>query len=454
VYPKIARFSHWLVQKARGWDYEEELSSLMESQKEKKEERELVRLKAVKDLLKHCSLNVPYYRDSWRDISFSPDDVTLESGLGILPILTKDNLRGHYKFFSSNNKIPYDVWKSSGSTGEPFPFVLDNNSIKYNTFAALARGKKWWGWKPGEPEAMIWSGVSDASGTLKGRLQALKRRISWGLQGIVLIDVYKLDSSSIAEGYKKLMKHQPKLIRGISSGLYRFCVGLSSLGLDGHKLNVSVVIYTGEGLPESQKAFIEQIFGCPVVCEYGCTELGIIGFECPERKIHLSDENLFCEFIKDGKPAKPGEVAELVVTNMRNYAFPLVRYSVGDLVVPSEDVCKCGRTLPLIDGIQGRLHDAIISPDGTVIHALFFTHLFDRYENVHQFRVVQEADYDLNIELVSRGKLNTVVIDDIRGLVDAKLGNKVSVSVAQVESLPVSERGKTPWIISKLNQSS
>jgi len=452
VYPQIARFNHWLVQKVRGWDYETELSSLMDSELEESDKHDSARLIALKDLLKHCSLNVPFYRDSWRNIGFSPDEVTLESGLDVLPVLTKENLREHYKSFSSSNKIPFDVWKSSGSTGEPFPFILDNNAIKYNTFAALARGKKWWGWGSGEPEAMIWSGVSDASGTLKGMLQAFKRRLSWGLQNIVLIDVYKLDSSSIEKGYKLLMKHKPKLIRGISSGLYRFCVGLNSLGLDGHKLNVSVVIYTGEGLPQSQKIFIEQVLGCPVVCEYGCTELGIIGFECPERKIHLSDDNLFCEFIRDGKPALPGEVAELVVTNMRNYAFPLVRYSVGDFVVPSDGGCKCGRTLPLIDGIQGRLHDAIISPDGSVVHALFFTHLFDRYEEVHQFRVIQEANYDVNVELVSLRELSAAVVDDVQGLIDTKLGNKVIVKVLQVESLPVSARGKTPWIISKLKQ--
>jgi len=299
---------------------------------------------------------------------------------------------------------------------------------------------------------MIWSGASDVEGTISGKLQAMKRRFSWGMQNIKLIDIYSLDQASILKGYLMLKKHQPVLIRAISSGLYRFCVGLKSLELDGKQLGLKGVIFTGEGFPEAQREFVEEVLGCPTICEYGCTELGIIGFECPERKIHLLHENLIFEFIKDGLPAKTGEVAELVVTNLRNYTAPLIRYSVGDLVVSSSKSCSCKRTLPVIEGIQGRLHDTILTPDGAVIHGLFFTHLFDRYSQIHQFRVIQETLNELNIETVSLDKLDNTLIQNIKRVILSKFGKQVKVNITQVSSLPISTRGKTPWIISKVHQ--
>ncbi|MDH5561896.1 MAG: hypothetical protein OEY59_13685 [Deltaproteobacteria bacterium] len=449
--PSIAKFYHNTIQQMRGWDYRSALSQLEESQWLPLEVVKKQRLKLLKKLITHCYANVPYYRTQWENISFSPEDIQNEEDIFCLPIISKDTLREHYNSFLSEITPDYEIWKTSGSTGKPFPFCLDKNTIIYNTFGNLARGKRWWGGEEGNPEGMIWSGVSDVSGTLTGHLEAIKRRLSWELKNIKLIDVYSLDLLSIQKGYEAFQKHQPLLLRSISSGLYRFCAGLEQLGLDGKKMGVKGAIFTGEGFPESQRKFVERVLGCPTICEYGCTELGVIGFECRHKSIHLSHENYILEFLKDGRPAQAGETAELVVTNLRNYASPLIRYAVGDFVVPSARVCECGRTLPIIEHVQGRLHDSVITPDGRTIHGLFFTHLFDKYDQVHQFRVVQEDIVHLTIELVSFEHINGFVLNDLKNAVEKQFGPQVVVNISQVSSIPTSARGKTPWIISKIS---
>ncbi len=173
-------------------------------------------------------------------------------------------------------------------------------------------------------------------------------------------------------------------------------------------------------------------------------------FECPKGGLHLCHDNFYLEFIKDGKPAQPGEVAELVVTNLHNYAFPLIRYSVGDMVELSSKSCACGRTLPIISNVTGRVHDSITTLDGSELHGLFFTHVFDELDEVHQFRIIQQVDTRLDIELVSPQQVDVSVIEEIRLMVAEKYGAIEKVNVYQVPEIPMLESGKTPWIISKL----
>lgn len=446
----IAKNINTLIQYSRGWNSNIVTDELEKNQYRSHQDILDFRYELLKRILNHCYKTVPFYRKSWDNLGIKIGDIKSEEDLSLFPIITKEILNENYSDLISTVRMKYSVWKSSGSTGKPFPFILDRNTITYNTFGSLYRGKGWWGSKEGDPEAMIWSGISDVSGTMAGKLRAMRRKLSWNLKNIKLVDVYNLNEPAIIAGYNSFLKHQPILLRTISSGLYRFCLGLEHLGLDGAKLGIKGAVFTGESLPKSQRKLVENVLNCPTICEYGCCELGCMAFECPERSLHLMHDNLVFEFIKDGRPAKAGETAELVVTNLRNYAFPLIRYAVGDFVVPSNAFCKCGRTMPVIDGIQGRLHDSICTPDGTMVNGLFFTHLFDDHDEVHQFRVVQKAVDRINIELVSSEPLNTFIFTKIENIVNDKFGAKSIVKAYQVPSLPISSSGKTPWIISEV----
>ncbi len=452
--PRAAKLFSDLVQNLRGWDYRpalRELEKLQWAPEEQMRERSLTRLRS---LLAYARENVPFYRQQFAQLDMNPEDIRDESDLRALPIVTKEMLRRDYsRFFARGPGPGYDEWASSGSTGEPFRFRLDKASIAANTFAALARGRKWWDVDFGVREGMIWSGVRDLTGTRSGKLRALRRRLSWGLKNIRLVDIYDLGPEAVSRGYEFFRNFQPLLIRAISSGLYRFCVGLEEQGLDGTRLGVRCAIFTGESFPAAQRALVERVLGCKTVCEYGSTETGIIAFECPAGGLHVAHDNLFVEYLRDGEPGRPGEDAELVVTNLNERAAPLVRYAVGDVVVPSDKSCTCGRTLPLISRISGRTHDKILTPHGTAVNGLFFAHLFDGLPNVHQFRVVQETLHSIRLELRSTGSVAQSDRLFLRRAVETVMGGGVAVEVTQVAEIPVSQRsGKVQWIVSMVQE--
>jgi len=220
--------------------------------------------------------------------------------------------------------------------------------------------------------------------------------------------------------------------------------------MDGRELKLRCAIYTGESLLPSQKRLVERVLGCRAVCEYGCTELGILALECPQGGIHVNHENLFVEYLRDGLPAEPGKEAEIVVTDLDDYVAPLVRYAVGDLVVPALERCSCGRSLPVLSSVVGRSHDTIATPGGRAVHALYFTHLFDRLDSVHQFRVVQDRIETIRIELKSPQRIAPADVTYLRRAVEAIMGPGVEVHVVQVSDIPAEPSGKTPWIVSKV----
>lgn len=449
MHPFLARLFTHTVQIARGWDFRRPLRELERLQYASEDEIRDHRRGKLEKLLAHAQEHVPYYRTEMQRLGASAEDFRSEEDLQRLPVVNKSMLREDYgRFFATGGTAKHDVWTSSGSTGQPFPFRLDRATIATNLFASLARARRWWNVDIGVREAMIWSGVRNVGGSTQGALQVLKRRLSWGLKNQRLIDVCNLDADAIRQGYEMMLSFRPQLLRCMSSGLHRFCVGLEELGLDGRKIVPRCAVFTGEGCSPSQRELIERVLGCKTVCEYGCTELGVIAFECPQGGLHVSHDNFILEYHKADRPALPGEEAELVVTNLNEFAAPLIRYAVGDIVVPSDDKCDCGRTLPLIAGIRGRTHDKILKSDGTTVHGLYFTHIFDNLPKVHQFRVVQDCVDRIRIDLKSSESIPATDKQFIQEAVERVMGEGVEVVVEQVAELPVSSSGKVRWIVS------
>ena len=440
-----------LVNRLKGWHYLSELTVLEQNQKKPKEFIEEASLEKLKTLLIHCKSSVPFYQHSMRGLNFDPLSIRELSDIRTLPIITKNELREDYPKYRSTTFVgKTEFWGSSGSTGQPFYFEREQSSIRFNTFAALMRGKHWWGFREGMSEGMIWSGLSDTTNTMSGKVQALKRQVSWRLKNIIPVDVYLMNSEAVLKAFTTISKYKPEYVRCISSGLLRFCRGIFEQGLDGRSLGIRVAVFTGEGLSRTQRSFIEDILDCKTVCEYGCTELGIIAFECPNGNLHISSDNLIVEFLVNGQPAKPGEQAELVITNLNEMARPLIRYKIGDFAAPCSDSCDCGINLPLISELGGRVHDRIVMPDGREIHGLFFSHLFDKLPQISQFKVIQNTLDCLTIQVVIIGEEDNKIINKLRQNVEELLSHQMRVDITKVNSLPAAANGKTRWIVSNI----
>ena len=138
------------------------------------------------------------------------------------------------------------------------------------------------------------------------------------------------------------------------------------------------VISSAQMLPQHSRELIENNLNCKVYDKYGSREFSGIAYECNKHfGHHVVAENYIVEILKDKEPAKENEVGEIVITDLNNYCMPLIRYRIGDLAKSlGTKTCDCGRGLPLIGDIQGRVQSIIVGANGKYLPGTYFSHLF------------------------------------------------------------------------------
>src|SRR5262249_55637025 len=134
------------------------------------------------------------------------------------------------------------------------------------------------------------------------------------------------------------------------------------------------MITSAEVLTPDERDLLEEVFCCPVFNRYGCREVGVIASECPaHRGMHVMAEGLYLEIERDGRPAAPGGPGCLLLTDPLNLAMPLIRYRVGDVGSWDEGPCPCGRGLPRLKEVAGRVTDFLVGGDGRLVSGAFLS---------------------------------------------------------------------------------
>jgi phenylacetate-CoA ligase len=261
-----------------------------------------------------------------------------------------------------------------------------------------------------------------------------------------------MSPDNLTKCYKYCEKVRPVFMYGYSSALHRFAKFLDENGIDGSSLNLKVIICTSEVLYEHQRKLLEKVFGCRAINEYGAAEVGIIAFECPEGGIHITSENVFLEILADGKPVKDGEMGEVVITGLRNYGMPLIRYRLGDLATISYEKCSCGRGLPLLKSINGRDNDLVICENGKVMHSEIFAYinrdLIRRGVVVREFKIIQSASGGLRI-LVEK-QTDQGAVEALGDAVRRHVDNDVVINFEFVNRIPAEKSGKVRYFVSEM----
>jgi phenylacetate-CoA ligase len=153
---------------------------------------------------------------------------------------------------------------------------------------------------------------------------------------------------------------------------------------------------------------LQRVFGAPVFNRYGTSELGGIACSCGhDPRLHMSALTHLVEVLRaDGEPCGPGETGEVVITHLANRAMPLIRYRIGDLAVPGPtDPCRCGRTLPSIAEVSGRVLDAFVRSDGTVLSGSYVRSFYPSTKGLRQFQIVQLTPTRVQVRLVERPEI-------------------------------------------------
>jgi phenylacetate-CoA ligase len=164
-------------------------------------------------------------------------------------------------------------------------------------------------------------------------------------------------------------------------------------------------------------------------------------------------ESYIVEILKDGLPAKPGELGEVVVTDLNNFCMPLIRYRVGDLAVAMDHSqrCRCGRGLPKIGKIEGRVQAIIFGTNGTYMPGTFFHHLFKDYDHiVRQYQIIQDQRGSLQLKVIKAQRYDQEVFDQILAKLHKFLGTALRIDVEYVDRIEQTRTGKHQGVVSRL----
>jgi len=168
--------------------------------------------------------------------------------------------------------------------------------------------------------------------------------------------------------------------------------------------DIRCIITTYELLTGSLRDLLREVFRCEVYSQYGASEMPDIANECEQRKLHIRSNNILLEAIRDGRPAAPGQIGRAVVTDLRNYNMPLIRYDIGDVVAPSAGPCACGRSNETIEAVHGRIRDLIRSGrSACLLTPLQADEMFRGIPGIAAYRLVQRAEDVYQIEILRDG---------------------------------------------------
>ena len=425
---------------ARHEDVFGHLRRLEESQWWDAETLDAFRLERVRALLEHAERTVPAQAARFAVAGFRPADLSSLTDLASLPTMTKDDLRGDWEaFLSSDPGEGLTRDHTSGSTGHPLNYVKNRDSLAAFRAAQL-RGFRWFGVNQGDRQIRL-MGTAVASGdrvreVIKDRIQ--NRMRMWA---------YDLTPERLADAVRSFDRFRPELLYGYPSLLYPVARYLRDHRDHSFPTRLKAVVSTSESLYPHRRKVMEEFYRCPVVNEYGAKELGILAFECPRGGLHITAEHFIIEVLRGDEPAPPGEVGELVVTDLTNRAMPMIRYRLGDLGRVSDASCPCGRALPLIEDLEGAVFGILRTPDGGIVSGIILYYLAEELILEHrsamsQLRFVQKDLHSLDV-MVARGtNFREEVLQDVEARLREHLGDQLEFRYEVVDEIPKLLSGK------------
>lgn len=385
---------------------------------------------------------MPFYQRRFRELGINWQDIKSESDFAKLPILEKSDVRQFQSEFISDtaNRKKLRPSTTGGTTGEPLTVFSDPNvPLSIMTWRML----NMWG-----------VDVSDNSGYL---YRAVPRGLRKRLSNIALyptrrayLAAAEMNRGQMEQFYLNLQRIKPKYLVGYVGALDAFADFLQQTNRAIPSLKV--VWTTAAPLPDLKRKYLREVYGCPVYTQYGCVETFMIAAESPEMNgLYIYSDIRHVEIVNEGQVVPDGTLGDVLVTDLTNFAFPLLRYRLGDQsrMLPRDPTAKL--PFPRMDYVRGRISDNIQLPDGTAIAGEFWTTIFDDYPNaIKSFQILQKRDFSVEVAFDPKGDNYQKAIDEVRNTLQTKTANAIPLSFV-IRKINNNENGKTRFVKSELS---
>lgn len=399
-------------------------------------ELEALQLAKLNALLAHCWERVPFLQRHWRAAGLQPGPLGSVAELERYPRLTKADITANYADCIASDWRGRTLSKSTGgSSGQPFRFEITMESYARRT-ALMWRSYAWGGAAIGTRTAYLW-GVGEPRRGLAGLKESAYHRAF----NRRFFNAFAMREDTLADYVRGMRAYRPRVLVGYVAPVLRVARWLNARGerIEG----LRGVITGAEALYGPEREEIERAFGVPVTNTYGSREVMLMASECERHcGLHVHIDHLVLETVDaDGRGVR-GRSGEVLVTDLHNYGMPLVRYANGDRATPDDAACDCGRALPLLASVDGRVLETIVTPDGRILPGEFFVHTMVDWPRVKQYLVVQTAPDAVELQMVVSPALGPEEHAALRERLQRTVGGAMRVTLREVASIAPHPSGK------------
>lgn len=398
-------------------------------------------------LVAHAVESCPFYRDSFRRAGIAPGDLRRPEDIRHVPLVSKEEIQAHREQMVSSRFRREELIEdmTGGSTGSPMRFYYDRDREE-SRGAAVIRHDRWAGWDIGERRAMLWGAPRDVAHTrgLKGRLRTRF------INRTMILDASALDEAAMSEFARKLIRYRPKILLAYANTLGLFARFVQAENIRG--ITADGIITSAEVLTKENRELIERTFGCRIFDRYGCREFSVIASECGEHAgLHVNADNLLVEAVTAEGPASDKD-GEIIVTDLRNYAMPMIRYRIKDVGRILPQPCRCGRGLPLMSLSGGRVTDFLTATDGRKVSGVVLaTYVITKIPGIEQVQFVQSERGAVTLNLVKGPEWSEpATLNPLLAKSREFLGADMRFDIAFRDRIPQDVSGKYRFAVSNL----
>lgn len=419
------------------------LQQLEQSQWWSGKQHEELQFKQLSILIHYASENIPYYRERIKAAGIKKGEPVTPEQWQQLPILTRNEVQeAGPELFSQN--VPKEHGSilevaSSGSTGTPVRIKATGISMLMWKVFTL-RDHFWHRRDLSKKLAVIRYSNNDSTKPPEGSSAK-----NWGTatQGLfntgptVMLNI----NSNLSEQAEWLIKHDPHYLLTYPTNIKALCQYFQEHNL---KLNNLLEVRTlSEALNPDTRDLCREVLNVPLVDIYSTQELGYLALQCPEtNNYHIQSENMLVEVINEkGIPCKPGETGRVIATPLHNFATPLFRNDINDYAEVG-DHCSCGRGLPTLKRIMGRVRNMVHLPNGEQHWPILGYKEIWKIANINQIQTIQHSSNDIEVKLVTKETVNKDQEQKIKQKIQQSLGHEFNIRFTYVDKISRAANGK------------
>lgn len=400
-----------------------------------------LQLERIKMILTHAARHVPYYIKLFKEQKINVDDFRKVTDFTRIPYLSKATVLSNWQdLIATNLKGPRASIHTSGSTGTPLRLLQTREAVvRQNAF--IHRQLVWAGYHQGDRRAWI---RGDVIVPIEQRTPPFWRYNR--SERMLMMSSYHLGSQTADEYIKALERFDPTLIQAYPSSIVFLARYLKATSRPYRGRSLRAIVTGSETLSKVDRQMLVEQIGCRVFDQYNSAERVSLIQSCEHGQFHIASDYAFTELV----PLDDGRY-EIVGTGFNNLLMPLIRYRLGDMVELASEVeeCRCGRQLPIVKKVIGRMDDYIRTPDGRYIGRL--SNIFKGVKDIALCQIVQESLEGVTIRIVPFAGYDRDSEQKLLKLARERLGNDMVINIQLVSDIPRSASGKFKLVVSKLN---